>query len=75
MIFSVVFKCKQDTSTKATFFYIPLTSLPYFLLGMSFIQLLVPESLQNETMEVADSSHFIQFLKSIISSRNNFDQV
>ena len=70
----------QDTSTKALSYYKLLTSFD-FISALAFtrhvldLTLLVTELLQGPAIDVADSSHLIESLKSLINSkRRNVDQ-
>ena len=72
--------CNQDTSTKALSYYKLLTSFDLILalvLARHVLDLTLPvtELLQGPAIDVADSSHLIESLKSlIISKRSNVDQ-
>ena len=72
--------CNQDTSTKALSYYKLLTSFDFIsglVLTRHVLDLTLPvtELLQGPAIDVADSSHLIESLKSlIISIRSNVDQ-
>ena len=72
--------CNQGTSTKALSHYKLLTSfdlLSAVVFTWSVLDLTLPlaESLQGAEIEVADSSHLIEFLRSLINSiYRNVDQ-
>ena len=72
--------CNQDTSTKALSYYKLLTSFDFIstlVLTRHFLDLTLPvtELPQGSAIDVADSSHLIESLKSLsISKRSSFDQ-
>ena len=68
--------CNQDTSTKALSYYKLLTSFDFIsalVLTRHVPDLAIPvtELLQGPTIDVADSLHLIESLKSLINSRHN----
>ena len=73
--------CNQDTSTKALSYYKLLTSFDFIsalVLTRHVLDLTLPvtELLQDPAIDVADSSHLIESLKSlIISKHSNVDQL
>ena len=80
MILNVGRICNQDTSTKALSYYKLLTFFDFIsalVLTRHVLDLTLPvtELLQGPAIDVADSSHLIDSLKSlIISKRGNVDQ-
>ena len=71
--------CNQDTSTKALSYYKLLTSFEFIsalFLTRHVLDLTLPvaELLQGPAIDVADSSHLIESLKSLNSKRRNVDQ-
>ena len=67
--------CNQDASTKALSYYKLLTSFDFvsaFVLirHVLFLTLPITELLQDAAIDVADSSHFIESLKSLIISNS-----
>ena len=72
--------CNQDTSTKALSCYKLLTTFDFIsALGLTrhLLDLTLPvtELLQGSAIDVGDSSHLIEFLKSLVNSKSkNVDQ-
>ena len=72
--------CNQDTSTKALSCYKLLTTFDFIsalVLTRHLLDLTLPvtELLQGSAIDVGDSSHLIEFLKSLVNSKSkNVDQ-
>ena len=72
--------CKRETSTKALFFYKLNASFEFIaslILTRSIVDLTLPltELLQEKEIDMADASHLLDSLKSVIlSKRNTVDQ-
>ena len=72
--------CNQDTSTKALSCYKLLTTFDFvsaLVLTRHLLDLTLPvtELLQGSAIDVGDSSHLIEFLKSLFNSKSkNVDQ-
>ena len=72
--------CNRETSTKASSFYKLIASFDFIatlVLTRSILDLTLPvtELLQGKEIDMADASHLLDFLKSVIlSKRNTLDE-
>ena len=68
--------CNQDTSAKATSFYKLMTSFDFLsslVITRSILDLTLPvtQLLQGPAIDIADATHLIESLKSLICSKHN----